>query len=259
MKNKSQDQKNPFFVEDLRLSHALRKNSKGFLNTYNSKYPEIKNINSKSFWNQHFNTELSLSNQDKMTLEKISRIVSHLPNKKLKILDLGFGQGYLEEKLKSSKRKYELHGIDISDTAVKRATMKFNGTFIRSDISRIEKIYKKETFDVIVAIELIEHIPPKKIFKFYNSIHSLLKKGGVLIISTPLNEGLRNKTDNPSGHVRDYQPPVIKMELELSGFKLLKAHQLYAFRKNYILKSFLVKVFPFLKKPNNIVVKAVKT
>lgn len=258
MKNKSQYKKDPFSVEDLRLSLALRNDSNGFLKTYNSDFPEIKNFNSSIFWNQHFSTQLNLSDQDRMTQEKIAKITSILPRKKAKILDLGFGQGYLEEKLNSLKREYDLFGVDISDVAVKRATNKFNGIFTQCDISKIEDIYKKNTFDVITAIELIEHISPTKIFKFYKSIHSLLKTRGILIISTPVNEGLRNKKDNPSGHVREYQPAVIKMELELSGFKVLKTHQLYAFKKNYTFKKFLVRIFPFLRHPNNIIVMAVK-
>jgi len=259
MINKSQPiHLNPFEVENLRDKLARKKNEDEFLKTYTSIYPEIQNKNTNLFWNKKFGKELELKDQDDMTKDKISKIVSLLPNKKCKILDLGFGQGYFEEKLGKSNRKSAIYGVDISSTAVKRAHKKFKGEFIRGDISQIDKFYQKSFFDVIVAIELIEHISPKKIFSFYRSVNSLLKRGGILIISTPLNEGLRTMKNNPSGHVRDYLPTVIKMELELSGFKVLETHQLYAFKKYYKLKKNLARVFPNHWKPNNIIVKAVK-
>ncbi|MBP7832461.1 MAG: class I SAM-dependent methyltransferase [Candidatus Levybacteria bacterium] len=248
---------NPYLVEDGRDLVARNGDATLFKSLYKSSFPEIKNVNSGKFWNEHFNSALTLKDQDLMTRDKIHKIKSLIPNKKLKILDLGFGQGYIEELLNDNKN-YELYGIDISSTAVKRAKKKFKGNFITGDISKIETHYKKNFFDVILALELMEHISPTKIFNFYKSLHSLLKPHGILIISTPLNEDLRNKKENPSGHVRDYQPAVIKMEQELSGFRILESHTFYAFEKNYKIKKFLTRVFPNHWKPNNIVVKSEK-
>lgn len=249
---------NPYLVEDGRNIAAKSGDTALFKSLYKSNYAEIKNINSGKFWNEHFDSELTLKDQDEMTQEKIHKIKSIIPNSKIKILDLGFGQGYIEELL-SKNKSYELYGIDISSTAVKRAKKKFKGNFITGDISEVQKIYKKNSFDVILALELIEHISPRKIFNFYNTLNTLLKPNGILIVSTPLNENLRHKKSNPSGHVRDYQPAVIKMEQELSGFKVIESYTFYAFQKNYKLKKFLARIFPNHWKPNNIVVKARKT
>lgn len=258
MKNKSQYRKNPYLAEDLRNELASNNKKIEFLETYTSAYAEIKNINTNSFWNEHFDKELDLKSQDRMTKEKIERIIKLLPRKKIKILDLGFGQGYFEEKLEITRKNQDLSGIDISTTAVIRGRKKFRGNFIQGDIAKIVKYYKKKSFDVIVALELIEHISPQKIFDFYTSVNILLKKNGIFILSTPLNENLRFTKSNPSGHVRDYQPAVIKMELELSGFKVLETHELYAFKKKYKLKKLLTRVLPGRWKPNNIIVKAGK-
>lgn len=249
--------KNPYIIEDGRDLAAKSGDTALFKSLYNSSLPEIKNINSGKFWNEHFNSALTLKDQDLMTREKIHKIKSLIPSKKIKILDVGFGQGYIEELLDKNK-SYDLYGIDISSTAVKRARTKFKGNFITGDISQIKTHYKKNFFDAILALELIEHVSPNEIFNFYKSLHKLLKPGGILIISTPLNEDLRNRKENPSGHVRDYQPAVIIMEQELSGFKVLETHTFYAFEKNYILKKFLARIFPNHWKPNNVVIKAVK-
>ena len=90
----------------------------------------------------------------------------------------------------------------------------------------------------------------------------LLKNGGVFIVSVPLNEGLEvmiKKGINPNAHVRVYTPAILKAELILSGFRIIKEKYLYAFHKNYRLKTFLANMLGFLgKSPNNVIVIAEK-
>lgn len=258
MKNKSQYNKvDPFDLEVIRSQLAIQKDAGEFLKTYRNGR-KMENVNTKSFWDENFSVELDLVNQDGMTKDKVNSIVSLLPTKKIRILDIGFGQGYFEEMLQSIRKNYEIYGIDISSKATEWANKKFSGNFICSDISKIEDLYNKKSFDVVVAIELIEHISPSKIFNFYRSVHELLKKDGVLILSTPLNEGLKLSKKNPSGHVREYRPEIIKMELELSGFKTLYIKTLYAFRTYYRLKKLLARILRNRWEPNNIIVKAIK-
>src|SRR3972149_1210800 len=88
--------KNPFVVEDLRDKLALKKDYKNFKKTYSSKYPEIKAVNTNVFWNEKFKEPQNYDSLDLMTKEKIDTIISFLPNRKTRILDLGVGQGYLE-------------------------------------------------------------------------------------------------------------------------------------------------------------------
>ncbi len=92
-------------------------------------YPEISNLNSGKFWDKIFESNPTLKDQDVMTKEKINIILSFLPREGLKILDLGIGQGYLEEKLKVKKLNYKIYGIDISSTSIKRAKRIFKGEF----------------------------------------------------------------------------------------------------------------------------------
>lgn len=249
---------NPFLIEDARQKAAKTKNFAVFKNLYSSKFPSIKNFNSQIFWDREFTQELSFSNQDSMTQEKIKTIYSLLPREKGKLLDVGFGQGYFEEYTQNRSTKWKLYGIDISANAVKKAQKKFHGVFTYGNISYLRKLYDKNSFDAICALEVIEHISPKNVFKFYEDVYTLLKPGGTLIISTPLNEYLRNRKDNPSGHVRDYSPEVIKTEMQLSGFKVEDVYFFHAFNKFYPLKKILAKVFPRKWEYNNIVIKAVK-
>lgn len=250
--------KTPFEVEALRTKLAVKKNYNNFRKTYSDKHPEIKADNSSRFWNAKFKTPIKFKDMDGMTKDKINTIIKFLPNEASRILDLGIGQGYLEQRLQQTGRNYKLYGIDISEKAITRLKRKFRGKFIVGNVLKIENYYKNNYFDVIVAIELIEHISPRKILGFYKDVYSLLKPGGIFIASTPLNEGLRNIKKNPSSHVREYTEPIIKTELKISGFKVTDEKYLYAFKNLYLIKKILTKLFPGRWGANNIVIKAVK-
>lgn len=250
--------KNPFLVEDAREKAARLTDPSHFISLYSKSLSEISNKNTKNFWDTHFEKELTLKDQDRMTREKIKKMATLLPTKKLRLLDIGFGQGYFEEQLESARKEYEITGIDISSEAVARAKRKFGGEFIHGDLHRIGTRFHKKSFDVIVAIEVIEHISPKNIFAFFKDVHGLLKAGGTLIISTPLNEHLRTLRKNPSGHVRDYRIAILRKELELSGFEISDVSTFYAFNKFYSLKKLLAKLLRNRWEVNNVVMKAVK-
>jgi len=78
----------------------------------------------------------------------------------------------------------------------------------------------------------------------------------------PLNEGLEamiSKGKNPNAHVRIYTPELIKAELEINGFKILKVKKLFAFHNLYKLKTFIAKYLLRKKSHyNNIIIFAQK-
>ena len=245
-------------VENLRTKLAINKNYSDFRKTYSDKYPEIKANNSPRFWNKQFSTPIKFKDLDRMTKDKINTIIKFLPKENLKILDLGIGQGYLEQRLQKIGKNYELYGIDISEKTIDRLKKKIDGNFIIGDVLKIKNYYKNNYFDAIVAIELIEHISPRQIFKFYKDIRSLLKPAGIFILSTPLNENLRLMKENPSSHVREYTEPIIVTELKLSGFKVLGKRYFFAFKNLYSIKKILTLLWRGWWGENNVVVKAVK-
>lgn len=247
----------PYLVEDARNMAASKKNLKYFKMFYESDYAEVINNNTERFWDNEFENELTLKNQDNMTKDKINTLAGFI-HENNNILDLGFGQGYLEERIISTTKNIQFTGVDISKKAVIRASKKFPGKYVLGDVINIKSIIKNQKYDVIVAVEVIEHIPPSKILNFLSDINSLLKKGGTIIISTPLNEHLRNSKLNPSSHVRDYTIPIIKTEFEISGFKQIDYRIFYAFSKYYLIKKTLAKIMPNHWEPNNVIVTAIK-
>jgi 2-polyprenyl-3-methyl-5-hydroxy-6-metoxy-1,4-benzoquinol methylase len=104
-------------------------------------------------------------------------------DKNAKILDFGCGTGDFLYHLK--KKGYQnFFGIDISASQIEYC--KKNITDQAQTMDGIDFLKdKKETFDLIVAHDVMEHIPKNEIIKFLTLIHQALKKGGQVVIRVP--------------------------------------------------------------------------
>ena len=81
-----------------------------------------------------------------------------LPLKDIKILDIGCGGGLLSEPL--SRLGATVTGIDASDRNIKIAKMHLNQSKLDIDYyhSSPEKFVTKEKFDVVLNMEIVEHV-----------------------------------------------------------------------------------------------------
>ena len=91
---------------------------------------------------------------------------------------------------------------------------------------KIEDVFLKEKFDVIVSFEVIEHIFNPK--SFIKKIHSLLKKNGSVFLSCPNGKGfdveiLKEKSQSvDTEHVNLFNPKSIEILLKKNNFKVLE-------------------------------------
>ncbi|MEX0940847.1 MAG: class I SAM-dependent methyltransferase [Candidatus Babeliales bacterium] len=92
-----------------------------------------------------------------------------------RILEVGCADGWIGRwAVKQGWKNFV--GIDIVD-----AGYQYPHQFIHGDINQWQKLgLKKESFDVIIAFEVIEH------GDFYDAMFNLLKEGGKLFVTTPL-------------------------------------------------------------------------
>lgn len=249
--------RNQFKVEECRQILASTNKLQELKRMYGSIFPEIKNLNTSSFWNQKLHTTISFAKQDGMTKERVITAFSYIPKTTKKILDIGAGYGFLEEVLSKNNYSHEVYGFDISRKAINNLKKRFKGNFITGSI--YDPPYKNNYFETICALEVLEHIPPSKIFFVLQKIKNLLRSKGIFILSIPLNEDLKFKKENPSGHLREYTKDLIMAELSLAGFRVVQYKELFAFSSLYRLKSIFQKwVFRNRWKPNDIVIKAIK-
>ena len=89
-------------------------------------------------------------------------------------------------------------------------------------ISIINKFFsiKKNKFDTIVSLDVLEHIKDdkKQIRKYYNS----LKKSGHLILIVPAFQFLYSNFDKDINHFRRYDKRIIKKLIKKLKFKIIK-------------------------------------
>ena len=95
-----------------------------------------------------------------------------------RILDVGAGCGFFMETAK--KNGWDVVGTEISELCIDQCNKKGLDIF-RGDIKAIN--FDPEQFDVIVGLEIIEHVPDPK--GMLTEIYRLLRKGGLLYITTP--------------------------------------------------------------------------
>jgi SAM-dependent methyltransferase len=102
------------------------------------------------------------------------------PEKRVpKLLEVGFGGGDFIAQLRSAG--FEVHGFDISATAVEKLRQK--GMEATCAESLKDAAFPKDSFDMIVMWEVFEHIPDP--VSFANEIFRILKPGGFWFLQVP--------------------------------------------------------------------------
>jgi 2-polyprenyl-6-hydroxyphenyl methylase/3-demethylubiquinone-9 3-methyltransferase len=111
------------------------------------------------------------------------------PLKKLKILDIGCGGGLLSEPM--CRLGAVVTAIDASERNIKVAKLhaKKNNLKINYICTSPEKMKIKNHFDVILNMEIVEHV--EDVDFFLKSCSKLLKKNGIMFVAT-LNKTLKS-------------------------------------------------------------------
>jgi ubiquinone/menaquinone biosynthesis C-methylase UbiE len=118
-----------------------------------------------------------------------------------KILDIACGDGYGSKLL--SFVAAEVLGVDIDLHTIEQAKNKYQNGNISFLVGSANKIpVENETVDVVVSFETLEHHNLHR--EMFSEIKRVLKKGGVLLISTPdkLNYSDKHSYTNPF-HVKE--------------------------------------------------------
>jgi len=100
-----------------------------------------------------------------------------------KVLDIGCFIGYGEKRLDLAK---EVIAIDADNNALefaKRNNPNSNTVFKRVDARELP--FLEEVFDIVIASQLIEHIPPREVPSFLCGVRKVLKKDGLFFVITP--------------------------------------------------------------------------
>ncbi len=156
-----------------------------------------------------------------------------------RILDIGCGAGTLC--LYYASKGNSILGIDISQKAIDsgNGSAKFlrlaNAQFTKMNFPRE---IPREKFDFIIFTEVIEHMENDDIA--LKKIFSLLKKSGVVFISTPSKNaplhrlGVARKFDKKVGHLRRYSMEELERKSRECGFVVLETRKTEGIVRNFL-------------------------
>ena len=123
----------------------------------------------------------------------------------LRVLEVGCGTGwgsrYLSDNLPDSEfiatnRTIGKRDREILDTA--RAVYSKAGlTFSEADAAKLLEQYGADSFDAVVMLEVIEHLPKEQHWQVAQQVASILRPGGVFLVSTPAAEGYGVNASGP--------------------------------------------------------------
>jgi len=137
-----------------------------------------------------------------------------------KMLDVGCAFGLMLEKFPKSFDKF---GIDVSEYAIQVAKEKFPDDKFFACEAEKDLPFPEDYFDIVLCNDVFEHLEsPGKAIK---NIHRVMKKGGLLLATTP-NLNLFRKTflksiDKNEYHISMYRHRDMLGELEKAGFKIV--------------------------------------
>ena len=165
-------------------------------NTINKKEIEKFSKIAEEWWNPHGKFKpLHKFNPIRISYIKESIIKSFKlkekvkPLERVKILDIGCGGGLLSEPM--NRLGAEVIGIDASDKNIEIAKFhaKKNNLNIKYLCTSPEKLNTSSKFDVILNMEIVEHV--KDVDFFLQSCSKLLRKDGIMFVAT-INKTLKS-------------------------------------------------------------------
>jgi len=182
---------------------------------------------------------------------QLSHVIKlHLPSKKdIEILDLACGHGSLIYCLKQHGYT-NLHGVDISAQQVNLAH-ELGLTEVKCQDIKEFLSGKKNEFDVIFLMDILEHFTKQELFDYLDIINQSLKQNGRVVIHVPNAEGIYGMRIRYGDltHENCFTPQSINQVLSACGFSSVTCfedkpipHGLKSF-----IRAFLWKVmsFPF--------------
>ena len=126
-----------------------------------------------------------ISYDDRFTTvaQHLERLIKSFNGEKLKILDIGVGDGIYENILSDcSLGEVEFYGVDISEKQLVRSK-KYLKDFKIVDLNKENIPYGSGLFDIVIVSEILEHVfYPEKVL---NDSSRVLKNGGYLVLTYP--------------------------------------------------------------------------
>lgn len=226
-------------------------------------HEQIKNDN---IYRYSDGNEVNSYMKEKYHIERVNVLINLLNDNysqdvrnKTKVLEVASGNGAISQRM--NFLNYDVYCSDLrieqlqplSDEGIKIVKLDVSETFP----------FENETFDAIVAGDIIEHIYDVELF--FKECNRILKKGGYLIITTPNLATLQDRVRFLFGvspkqiqpchvfyklHIRPFTLKLLSQTYKMFGFKIVNVKSNFvvwkSFNKYIIYSRSLAKLFPSL-------------
>ena len=137
-----------------------------------------------------------------------------LPPGRLDVLEVGCGQGGYGARL---AQRYRYLGVEPDPISCATARQRVSAAGAGGEVREgdLSVVRAEESFDLVVAFEVIEHIEDDAAALAGWAGH--LRPGGWLLLSTPAWQKRFGAADEMVGHFRRYDPPVLTDRLSAAG------------------------------------------
>jgi SAM-dependent methyltransferase len=152
----------------------------------------------------------------------------------LKVLDAGSGYGQYTYYLSGMSPKWEIFAVDVKEEQIADSNHFFRQIgrpHVQFAVADLVTFRQENTYDLALSVDVMEHIlEDVEVFK---NIQASLKPGGMLLISTPSDQGGSDVHGEEESsfieeHVRDgYNIHEIQEKLRTAGFSRIQAQYSY--------------------------------
>jgi len=171
-------------------------------------------------------------------IRKVLRQIEKEKKAPLSVLDAGSGFGQYDYYMARRHKDWHIKGVDVKPEQIADCNVFFdkigwkNVRFAKADLTAFDE---KETYDLILCVDVMEHIEADE--KVLKNFYRAIKKGGMLLISTPSDQGGSDvhHQDHEEGepsfideHVRDgYGIREITDKMKRAGFSKTEVYYQY--------------------------------
>lgn len=142
---------------------------------------------SLEFYNQFDNKLINdYAFGNKRLISAIESLSKYIPiRSKIDVLDIGCGLGWSTYEFSRFFDNSTFEGIDLSPVLIENARKLFQNQNLSYKIFDITKEIPKKKYDVIIMLDVYEHIPKFDRKDFHQSLLSLLNRNGRIIMACP--------------------------------------------------------------------------
>jgi ubiquinone/menaquinone biosynthesis C-methylase UbiE len=171
------------------------------------------------------NRAQEISETDGFTVERYQQMFRHFPKSAMDVLDVGCNTGRGGKVLNHLDPKLRIVGLDCVPERIAFLDREVYARALCGFSSQLS--LDNDSLDVIVAGEILEHIPPVEIDATLAEFFRVLRLRGRLILTTPNPGYLKNKLKGLSvlldkSHITQHYPDCLRRRMRAVGYSRVR-------------------------------------